>query len=37
MLREAGIGDLLSEILFLCGFTLIAMTAAALRFTKRLD
>ena len=37
MLREAGIGDLLSEILFLGGFTLVAMTAAALRFTKRLD
>jgi ABC-2 type transport system permease protein len=37
MLREAGIGDLLSEILFLCGFTLVAMTAAALRFMKRLD
>jgi ABC-type polysaccharide/polyol phosphate export permease len=37
MLREAGIGDLLSEILFLCGFTLVAMTAAALRCTKRLD
>ncbi len=37
MLREAGLGDLLSEILFLLGFTLVAMTAAALRFTKRLD
>ena len=24
-------------ILFLCSFTLVAMTAAALRFTKRLD
>ena len=37
MLREAGIDDLMPEILFLCGFTLVAMTAAALRFTKRLD
>ena len=37
MLRDAGIGDLFSEVAFLLGFALIAMTAAALRFTKRLD
>ena len=37
MLRDAAIVDLYPEILFLCGFTLVAMTAAALRFTKRLD
>jgi ABC-2 type transport system permease protein len=37
MLRDAGIGDLFSEVAFLIGFALIAMTAAALRFTKRLD
>jgi ABC-2 type transport system permease protein len=37
MLRDAGIGDLVSEVVFLIGFTLVAMTAAALRFTKRLD
>lgn len=37
MLREARIGDLYSEVVFLIGFTLVAMTAAALRFTKRLD
>jgi len=37
MLRDAGIGDLYAEIVFLIGFTIVAMTAAALRFTKRLD
>jgi len=37
MLRDAGIGDLYGEIIFLIGFTIVAMTAAALRFTKRLD
>jgi ABC-2 type transport system permease protein len=37
MLRDAGIGDLIPEVIFLIGFTLVAMTAAALRFTKRLD
>ncbi|MGI9225632.1 MAG: ABC transporter permease [Woeseiaceae bacterium] len=37
MLRDAGIGDLMSEVVFLIGFTLVAMTAATLRFTKRLD
>ena len=37
MLRDARIGDLYGEITFLIGFTIVAMTAAALRFTKRLD
>jgi ABC-2 type transport system permease protein len=37
MLREAAIGELDREVLFLALFTLFAMTAAALRFNKRLD
>ncbi len=37
MLREAPIGELLNPLLYLVGFTLVAMTIAALRFTKRLD
>lgn len=37
MLREAAIGELGRELLFLALFTLLAMTAAALRFNKRLD
>jgi len=37
MLRDAGIAELYSEVVFLVSFALIAMTAAALRFTKRLD
>lgn len=37
MLREATIGDLYREVGYLLGFALVAMTAAALRFTKRLD
>ena len=37
MLREATIGDLYHEVGYLLGFALVAMTAAALRFTKRLD
>lgn len=37
MLRDASLVDLYSEMLFLVGFAVIAMTAAALRFTKRLD
>ncbi len=37
MLREAAIGELHREVLFLALFTLFAMTAAALRFNKRLD
>ena len=37
MLREATFLELWPEALFLGGFTLLAMTAAALRFNKRLD
>ncbi len=37
MLREAGIHELLPAVLSLAVFTVIAMTLAALRFTKRLD
>ena len=37
MLRGAEIGELMSEMYYLIGFTLVAMTMAALRFTKRLD
>lgn len=37
MLREASITELLSDVLYLAVFTTIAMTAAALRFSKRLD
>ena len=37
MLRGAEIGELMPELYFLIGFTLVAMTIAALRFTKRLD
>jgi ABC-2 type transport system permease protein len=37
MLREADITELLPEVLALVAFTAIAMTAAALRFRKRLD
>ncbi|MEM9207957.1 MAG: ABC transporter permease [Pseudomonadota bacterium] len=37
MLREAGIGELIREVAYLAAFTAIALTAAALRFTKRLD
>ncbi len=37
MLRDAGIGDLLPEVGYLAGFAVVAMTAAAARFTKRLD
>jgi ABC-2 type transport system permease protein len=37
MLREASIGDMVREVGYLLGFTLVAMTGAALRFTKRLD
>ncbi len=37
MLRDAGIGELLSELVFLLVFAIVAMSAAALRFTKRLD
>lgn len=37
MLREATLGELLPEVIVLIVFTMVAMTAAALRFTKRLD
>jgi ABC-2 type transport system permease protein len=37
MLRGASPGDLHGELAFLAAFTLVAMTAAALRFSKRLD
>ncbi len=37
MLREAPIGELTSDLFFLIGFTLVAMTIAATRFSKRLD
>ena len=37
MLRDASIGEMLPDLYYLIGFTLVAMTIAALRFTKRLD
>ena len=37
MLRDAALTELTPDFLFLLGFTLVALTAAALRFTKRLD
>jgi ABC-2 type transport system permease protein len=37
MLRDAALVELYAEIVFLIGFAVIAMTAAALRFSKRLD
>ena len=37
MLRDAALGELLGEMAYLVGFAAVAMTAAALRFTKRLD
>ncbi|MCH9696331.1 MAG: ABC transporter permease [Gammaproteobacteria bacterium] len=37
MLREAPIGELTYDLFYLVGFTLVAMTVAATRFTKRLD
>jgi hypothetical protein len=37
MLRDAGLGEMLPDMLYLVGFTLLAMTLAASRFTKRLD
>jgi hypothetical protein len=37
MLREAGLIELYPELIALGLFTLVAMTGAALRFTKRLD
>jgi ABC-2 type transport system permease protein len=37
MLRDAPLLELTPDFLYLVGFTLVAMTIAALRFTKRLD
>ncbi len=37
MLRDAGLGELLPDLYYLIGFTLVAMTIAAKRFTRRLD
>jgi len=37
MLREASIGEIMPDYLYLIGFTVVTMTVAALRFTKRLD
>lgn len=37
MLREAPLGELSKDFYYLVGFTLIAMTIAAMRFSKRLD
>ncbi|MDX1515949.1 MAG: ABC transporter permease, partial [Woeseiaceae bacterium] len=37
MLRDAELGEMLPDLLFLAVFALLALIAAALRFTKRLD
>ena len=37
MLREASLGDMPGALIFLATFSVVAMTAAALRFSKRLD
>jgi len=37
MLREAPVGELWPDLAYLIGFTAVAMTIAAKRFTKRLD
>lgn len=37
MLREATLGDLPGELIYLGVFSVVAMTAAAMRFSKRLD
>ncbi len=37
MLREAGLGEMTGELIYLGAFAVVAMTAAALRFSKRLD
>jgi ABC-2 type transport system permease protein len=37
MLREASLGELPGDLIYLGVFSIIAMTAAALRFSKRLD
>ena len=37
MLREASLWELSGDLLYLLGFTVVAMTVASLRFTKRLE
>ena len=37
MLRDASLAELTSDLLYLLGFTVVAMSIAAMRFTKRLD
>ncbi len=37
MLRGASIGEIVPDFLYLLGFTVVAMSIAAMRFTKRLD
>jgi len=37
MLREAGLGDMTGALIYLGSFAVVATTAAALRFSKRLD
>ena len=37
MLRDAALAELLPDLFYLIGFTLVAMIAAAMRFSKRLD
>jgi ABC-2 type transport system permease protein len=37
MLREASLADMWFELFYLAAFSVVAMTAAALRFSKRLD
>ena len=37
MLRDAALSELLPDLIYLIGFTVVAMIFAALRFTKRLD
>ncbi len=37
MLREAPIGELMPDFIYLVAFTAVAMSIAAMRFTKRLD
>ena len=37
MLRDAALTEMLADLFYLVGFTVVAMIAAALRFTKRLD
>ncbi len=37
MLREAPLGELMPDLVYLVGFTAVTMTIAAKRFTKRLD